>query len=404
MELITVNEVRKAAQKIQGVVKKTALDYSRSFSNFSGKQVYLKLENLQRTGSFKIRGAYNKIINLDSSEKEGGVIAASAGNHAQGVALAAMQAGIESTVVMPKGVSIAKAKATKNYGAQVILKGETYDDAYNVAEDKARKTEATIIPAFDDKDIIAGQGTIALEILADFPEVEVILVPVGGGGLLAGIATVIKELKPKVEVIGVEAERAAAMKSSLFAGKLISLTEIDTIADGIAIKKPGRLTYSIISELVDRIITVTEEEIAYAISLLLERSKLVVEGAAATVLAALLQGQLPFKGKKVVAVLSGGNIDLNMMAAVINRGLIKAGRRIRLATYLPDRPGVLEKLLRVISKVEANIISVSHNRSNPDLSLQQAEVRLVLETRDQKHTETVIKALEKADYDLKRLR
>ncbi len=402
--MITLDDIKGASERLQGVIKRTELQFSRSFSNSSGHSIYLKAENLQRTGSFKIRGAYNKICNLNINKRDSGVVAASAGNHAQGVALAASLAGIDATIVMPKGAPIAKIEATKGYGARVILSGETYDDAYIKAKEYAEDRRAIIIPAFDDKDVIAGQGTIGLEIIEDLPQVDVVVAPVGGGGLLSGIAVAIKETDPNIEVIGVEAAGAASMKASLENNRIMVLTKVNTIADGIAVKEPGQLTYSIIKDYVDKIITVDDEEIAHAISMLLERTKLMVEGAGATGLAAVLNNKISGQGKNVVVVLSGGNIDLDMISIIIDRGMIKAGRRIALTTFLPDIPGSLQKLLGIISKVGANVISINHDRLNPDIALKQAEVELILETRDVEHINKVLSLLGKEGYDLRRIR
>ncbi|OCL27019.1 threonine ammonia-lyase [Orenia metallireducens] len=399
--MVRLEDIKDAQNRLKGVIKRSNLDSSRTFSQLSGNQVYLKLENLQKTGSFKLRGAYNKISNLTAKEKEKGVVAASAGNHAQGVALAATQIGIKSTIIMPKGAPIAKIKATRGYGAEVILSGETYDEAHQKELEYAQKTGATIIPAFDDLDVIAGQGTIGLEILEDLPKVDAVIAPVGGGGLIAGIAIAIKEINPRIKVIGVEADKAASMKASLKAGKPIDLTEVNTIADGIAVKRPGKLTYEIISKYVDEIVTVDDEEIAYAISILLERAKLIVEGAGATALAAVLNNKASLQGKKIAVILSGGNIDLDMISAIISRGMMKAGRRLTFTTLLPDIPGALERLAGIIGRSGANIISVHHDRMNPDISLKQAEVKLVLETRDSAHISEVISILKNQGYSIK---
>ncbi len=404
MGSVNLKAIEKARESLNGVAKKTELDHSRTFSQMSGNEVYLKLENLQRTGSFKIRGAYNKIISLSEDEKTNGVVAASAGNHAQGVALGAAKAGIDSTIVMPEGAPISKVKATREYGAKVVLSGETYDEAHKKEEEISEETGATIIPAFNDPKIIAGQGTIGLEILDDLSDLEAVVVPIGGGGLISGIATAIKENSPETEVIGVEASGAASMTKSLEQGSLSTLKKIDTMADGIAVKTPGNLTYSIVSDYVDHIVTVDDEEIAYAILLLLERAKLTVEGAGAVGLAALLNDKVPLHGKKTAVVLSGGNIDLNMISKIIDRGLVKAGRRKVICTRLRDTPGSLERLLSVISDKNANVVSVNHDRLKPEVSLSQAEVEVVLETRDQEHINEVISALKDRGYYIKEVR
>ncbi|MGB4315055.1 MAG: threonine ammonia-lyase, partial [bacterium] len=326
MKAVEVNlaSIREAAASIQDEIHHTPLFLSRTFSELSGNMVYLKAENLQKTGSFKLRGALNKVRHLTAAEKRRGVIAISAGNHAQGVALAATRAGIPSTIVMPENAPIAKVMATKGYGAHVELFGKFFDECAIKAKELQAETGATLIHPFDDPYVIAGQGTIGLEIMAALPEAEVVLVPVGGGGLIAGTAIVLKELKPSIGVIGVEAEGAASMQASLQKGKVTTLESVKTLADGIAVKTPGRLTYEIAKKYVDDVVTVNEEEIANGILMLLERGKLIVEGAGAVPIAALLNKKLNLAGKKIVAILSGGNIDVNILAQIIERGLVKA--------------------------------------------------------------------------------
>jgi len=404
MDLISLDDIKNAEKNLKGVIKKTELDWSRTFSKMSGNEIYLKLENLQRTGSFKIRGAYNKICSLTDEEKQNGVVAASAGNHAQGVALAAAKMGIKSTIVMPEGAPIAKINATQGYGADVILKGESYDEAHKEEERFSCENGAVIIPAFNDIDVIAGQGTIGLEILEDLPDVDIVITPVGGGGLLSGVAAALKELNPDIKVIGVEAANAACMAESMKLGCPAHLKNVDTIADGIAVKYPGELTYKIISEYVDEIVTVEEEEIAHAISLLMERAKLIVEGAGATTLAAVLNNKIKVKGKKIAAVLSGGNIDLDIISTIIDRGMIKAGRRISFETSLYDKPGALRDLLDVISRTGANVISVVHDRLTPDISLKHAQVQVTLETKNEDHVKDILTTLENNNYRVKRTR
>src|SRR6056297_1326886 len=404
MAVVSLEDIKTAREKLKGVAIKTDLDKSRTFSKMSGNEVYLKLENLQRTGSFKIRGAYNKICSLTDEEKQNGVVAASAGNHAQGVALAAAKMGIKSTIVMPEGAPIAKINATQGYGADVILKGESYDEAHKEEERFSCENGAVIIPAFNDIDVIAGQGTIGLEILEDLPDVDIVITPVGGGGLLSGVAAALKELNPDIKVIGVEAANAACMAESMKLGCPAHLKNVDTIADGIAVKYPGELTYKIISEYVDEIVTVEEEEIAHAISLLMERAKLIVEGAGATTLAAVLNNKIKVKGKKIAAVLSGGNIDLDIISTIIDRGMIKAGRRISFETSLYDKPGALRDLLDVISRTGANVISVVHDRLTPDISLKHAQVQVTLETKNEDHVKDILTTLENNNYRVKRTR
>lgn len=403
MAVVSLDDIKKARKKLKDVALKTKLDRSRTFSEMSGNQVYLKLENLQRTGSFKIRGAYNKISNLSEEEKKNGVVAASAGNHAQGVALAATQMGIKSTIVMPIGAPIAKINATQGYGADVILSGESYDEAHAEEEKFAKETGATIIPAFNDPDVIAGQGTIGLEILEEVPDIDVVITPIGGGGLLSGVAVALKESNPDIEVIGVESANAACMAESMKQGCLAHLNGVETIADGIAVKTPGDITYKIISEYVDHVVTVEEEEIAHAILLLMERAKLIVEGAGATTLAAVLNNKINIQGKKVAIVLSGGNIDLDMVATIIERGLIKAGRKITFETYLSDKPGSLRDLLSTITETKANVVSINHDRLAPDTPLKSAKVQLTLETKNEEHIKKIQQVLEENNYQIKNL-
>ncbi|MGM0470711.1 MAG: threonine ammonia-lyase [Bacillota bacterium] len=403
MSSLELEDIKQAQDRLKDIIKNTKLDSSATFSQLNNNQIYLKLENLQKTGSFKVRGAYNKLANLSQQQRANGVVAASAGNHAQGVALAAKLLDIKSTIIMPQGAPISKIKDTRNYGSEVILSGDTYDEAHLKEEEYAHKTGATIIPAFNDYDIIAGQGTIGLEIIEELPDIDAIVAPIGGGGLLAGIATAVKELRPEVQVIGVEASQAASMSQSLGAGGIKAIQKVDTIADGIAVKEPGDLTYDLIERYVDQVVTVNESEIAYAISSLLERAKLVVEGAGAVSLAAVISNKLHLKQSKVAVVLSGGNIDLNIISNIINRGMIKAGRKVKLLTSLADIPGSLEDLLSLITASEANVISVRHDRLCPEVSLKQAEVELVLETRDQAHIEKIIDLLKDKGYQVKKI-
>lgn len=378
---VSPGDIEAARQRLQGVAHRTCLDYSSTFSSLTGLEIYLKLENTQRTGSFKIRGAFNKISSLAEKEKAKGVVAASAGNHAQGVAFAASKAGIPSTIVMPQGVSIAKLTATRGYGAKIILGGQSYDEAYAKALSLQEETGAAFVHAFDDPFVIAGQGTVGREIMEDLPEVENILAPVGGGGLMAGVAVAVKSLKPKVRLIGVKASHP------------------ETIADGIAVKQPGRLNTSIINQLVDDIITVNDEEIAQAILMLLERSKLVCEGAGAVALAAVLSSKVTGLKGRTALIISGGNIDVHVLSIIIERGLTKAGRYIRLNTVVTDRPGALQKLLAVIAATRANVISVTHDRIQPYIPITRAEVGLVLETRDPEHVDQVLATLKSEGYE-----
>ena len=395
---ITLDDIRLARQNLAGVIHITPLDYSRTFSRLIEGHVFLKQENLQKTGSFKIRGALNKINSLGEGERSRGVIAASAGNHAQGVAFAAKAAGIAATIVMPEGAPLSKITATKGYGAQVILAGAGYDEAFQKAQDIQKETGATFVHAFNDPQVIIGQGTIGLEILEQLPDVDIVVAPVGGGGLLAGIATAVKALRPRVKVIGVQAAGAPGMLLSKKLGHVEPLSEADTIADGIAVKKPGELTFKIINRLVDDLVTVTDEEIAQAILMLLERNKTVAEGAGAVGVAAVLHRKLnPAKGK-IAVVISGGNIDVNMISVLIERGLAMSGRHIRLRTALLDKPGNLQRFLEVIAKARANVIAVAHDRTRPTLTFTQAEVEVTLETRDSAHIAEITALLKNHGY------
>ena len=396
--LPTVTDVWRAQEVIRPHVYHTPLLPSRTISEMSGAKVLLKAENLQRSGAYKIRGATYKLSRLSSEERARGVIAASAGNHAQGVAIAASALGIPCTIVMPVGAPLAKVTATQGYGATVVLAGETYNDAYARACEIQRETGATYIHAFDDPDIIAGQGTLALEILADCPEVEAIVVGIGGGGLISGIATAVKTLKPDVRIIGVQAAGAPSMRAALDAGKIVTLSDISTVADGIATKAAGAYTFEIVRALVDDVVTVDEEEIVHAVLLLLERCKLLVEGAGAVSVAALLSGRLALDGKRTVAILSGGNIDMNLIGRFIQHGLAMQGRYLVVHTLLPDRPGELLRLLSLIAEQHVNVLDVAHHRAGPRLPIQQVEVTLTLETRDRAHCDALLELLRARGY------
>lgn len=396
--LLTLNDLLKAQENLQGITHITNLDYSTTFSRIAGADVYLKTENLQKTGSFKIRGAYNKIAQLSEEEKARGVIAASAGNHAQGVAFASRRAGIQSSIVMPEGTPLSKVAATKGYGAHVVLHGQVYDDAYQKAREIQENTGATFIHAFDDLQVIAGQGTIGLEILAELPETEIMFVPIGGGGLASGVAAAAKLTNPSVKIIGVEAEGAACFKASREQGKKCNLTSAHTIADGIAVKCPGELTYQLLEQYLDDVVTVTDEEIASTILLLLERAKLMVEGAGAAALAAILYHKYPVVDKKTVAVISGGNIDVNMISLIIEKGLVKTGRRIGISTTMMDKPGNLQDFLQSIAKERGNIISIEHDRAQAYLPVDKARVKTVLEIQGKEHLEKIINSLESKGF------
>jgi threonine dehydratase len=397
---VTLADIEKAQAALQGIIHTTPLDRSRTFSALAGCDVYLKLENLQKTGSFKIRGAYNKIHSLSAEEKARGVIAASAGNHAQGVAYSASTAGIKSTIVMPEVAPLAKIIATRGYGAEVVLSGAVYDDAYAKARQVQQDSGQTFIHAYNDNAVIAGQGTVGLEIIQTLEDVDAIVVPIGGGGLISGIAVAVKELAPHVKVYGVQAAGAPAMYISKKEHTLRTTADAVTMADGIAVKVPGDLTFEIVEKYVDDIVVIDDEAVASTILMLLERAKLMVEGAGAVSLAAILHEKIPAKGK-VVSVISGGNIDVNIISRIIERGLVKAGRRIKISTTVIDRPGALQRLLTAIASLRANVIHVYHDRVEHDVPIGQAVVEVGLETRDAVHTEELLSALRKDGYNVK---
>ena len=394
-----LEDIRDAAGALAGIAHETPLEASSTFSAMAGLPVYLKLENLQKTGSFKLRGAFNKIRLLSAMEKSHGVIAASAGNHAQGVAYAARQAGIRAVIVMPETAPLSKVSATRGYGAEVVLAGASYDEAYARAKELAAADGLTFVHAFDDPAVMAGQGTIGLEILRELPEVRAVIVPVGGGGLIAGVAKAVKSLAPQVKVIGVQAEGADAMVRSKAADRLLQTPAAVTIADGIAVKAPGSATFEMVRQYVDEMVTIDDEAIASAILMLLERAKLVVEGAGAIGLAALLHGKIN-AGGPVACLISGGNIDVNFIARIIERGLVKAGRRVILTTCVVDKPGSLQKLLSCVAASRGNVLYVHHDRIQHDVPLGQAKVQISLETRDSEHTAEILAALRREGYQV----
>jgi threonine dehydratase len=396
--MISINEIKKAKDRIKEVVHYTPLDHSQTFSEMTQNEVYLKLENLQKTGSFKIRGAYNKILSLNEDEKSRGVIAASAGNHAQGVALASKIAGIHCTIVMPEGASLSKIEATKKYGAQVILYGKYFDDAMEKAQQIHKETGASFIHAFDDEEIIAGQGTVGLEVLEQLSDVEAVICPIGGGGLISGIAVAIKSINPTVKIFGVQAAACPSMIASRNEKMPVKVPSTGTIADGIAVKKPGKLTFDIVNNYVDTIVTVDENEISQTMLYLLERNKFMVEGSGAASLAALLYKKIPLTNKKVVNIISGGNVDSLSLSKIIEHGLIESGRFMKFVTVGPDKPGLLHQLLQVVSEHKANIISVQHNRISSKIPLGHVEIEVALETNNLEHIEKIKSNLEGIGY------
>jgi threonine dehydratase len=395
--LVTLADIELARDVLAGVVRRTPLEPSRPLSATLGGPAWLKCENVQRAGSYKVRGAYMRISRLNEDERGRGVVAASAGNHAQGVALAAGMLGLQATVFMPVGAPLPKVAATKAYGAKIEMVGLTVDEALVAAQEFADSTGAVLIHPFDHPDVIAGQGTVGLEIMEQCPDVRTIVTAVGGGGLISGIAVAAKTRDPKIRVIGVQAVGAAAVPTSLKAGRPVSLSSLKTIADGIAVGRPGDLTFAHISKLVDDVVTVTDEDIARALVMLLERSKLVVEPAGAAGVAALMAGVVRVKSP-VVAVLSGGNIDPLLMMRVIERGLAAAGRYLRFSVRCPDRPGQLAALLTLIGTQGANVDDVVHRRHDPRLRLGEVEVELSVETRGAEHSDRLLNALRLADY------
>ncbi|MBL0387201.1 threonine ammonia-lyase [Tumebacillus sp. ITR2] len=398
--MLTVQDFLEARHNLQQVIHCTPLDYSKTFSSLSHNEIYLKLENLQKTGSFKIRGAFHKIASLSEDEKKRGVIAASAGNHAQGVAMGAAHAGIPCIIVMPEAAPLTKVEATSGYGAQVILYGKNYDEAYAKALEIQQERGMTFVHAFNDRAVMAGQGTIALEILEQLPDVDVIVTPVGGGGLVAGVAMAAKLMKPDVMIVGVEASGAACMKESLDKQQIVTLEQAATIADGICVRTPGDLTYQVTRDFVDHIVTVDEDEIARAMLMALERNKMVVEGAGATGLAAVLYDKLPVKNKKVCVLLSGGNVDVNFLSRIIERGLVESGRYLRINTTVSDKPGVLQEVLRIFGDERANIIGIQHHRMGSRVMLGEAEIEVDVETRDHAHQERILERLQTAGFSV----
>lgn len=379
--MLTFEMIQDAKRALEGIARKTPLDPAPKF----GANVYIKSENLQLTGAFKLRGAYNKIRSLTPEERERGVIACSAGNHAQGIALSAAKLGIRSIICMPAGAPISKVEATRSYGAEVVLVPGVYDDAAREAERLTQEHGYTFAHPFNDPHVIAGQGTIGLEILEQLPEVEQVVVPIGGGGLISGVAMAVKTLKPSCRVIGVQAAGAASMYASLRAGHPVELDGVATIADGIAVKKPGDLTFALCQKYVDEIVTVNEDEISSAILALMEVQKTVAEGAGATPVAAVMFGRVDTTRLKTVCLVSGGNVDVTTLSRIITRGLSKAGRLVELTTKVADKPGSLIRLLQVVADSGANIVRINHAREDRHSDVGACIVTMVVETRDQAH-------------------
>ena len=398
----TLADFASAREIVSRVARVTPMESSLFLSEVLGSPVYLKCESLQRTGSYKIRGAYNRLSRLSDEERARGVVAASAGNHAQGVALAARELGIKSTIFMPVGVALPKLQATRRYGAEVVLRGHTVDEPLRAAAQFAESTGAVLIPPFDHPDVVAGQGTLGLEILDQVPNLDTVVVPIGGGGLISGVASVLKQTFAKqgrtVRIVGVQAENAASYPPSLEAGEPTDITIQPTIADGIAVSRPGALNFDIISTMVDEVVTVSDDDIARALLVLLERAKLVVEPAGAVSVAAILTGLVKNSGT-TVAILSGGNIDPLVMERVISRGLAASDRYLKLRLMLPDRPGQLARVAELISEANANVVEVLHTRHGRNALISEVELELSIETRGPEHVERVLGHLTDAGYE-----
>ncbi len=392
-DIPSFDEIRKAMETLDGHVKKTPLDRSSTFSSMTGSELYLKMENMQKTGSFKVRGAFVKLSSLTREERERGVVAASAGNHAQGVAYSASVLGIRAKIVMPETASPAKVDATKSYGAEVLLRGRVFDDSLAEALSICEMERSVFVHAYDDKHVISGQGTVGLEIIQDLPEVDAIVVPIGGGGLISGIAVAVKSVKSNVKVYGVQSEAFPSSYRLLKYGSVEPVETGDTIADGIAVKRPGRITSEIIKKYVDDIFLVSDKEIAEAMFLMLERAKVVSEPAGAASLASLISGKVELSGKKVVSVISGGNVDMYTLDQIVSRGLERYGRLIRLKFILKDSPGSLRQIIDVVSGMGANILDVQHQRLGSEVPLGRAAVILSLETQNVNHTKHLIEGL-----------
>lgn len=402
---VTLTDIEQARRLLDGVIVRTPLDHSRALGRLTGSVVHLKCENLQRAGSFKVRGAYVRMAKLTPQERSSGVVAASAGNHAQGVALAASKLGIKATIFMPRGVALPKLQATKDHGAEVVLYGNNVDEALAEAQRFAEESGSVFIHPFDNADVVAGQGTIGLEILEQDPEVDTLVMGIGGGGLLAGVAVAVKEMARRqgrhINIIGVQAENAAAYPPSLAADAVVPLTHVSTIADGIAVGKPGQIPFQIIKELVDGVVTVSEDAIANALVFLLERSKMVVEPAGVVGVAALLEGKLAELGiesKHTVALLSGGNVDPMLMLKVIQSGLAAGGRYLTVKMSLRDRPGELSNISRIISETDANVTRVDHSRIGGSLSMGDVTITIDMETKGREHSEQVLGRLRSSGY------
>lgn len=400
MEL-NLERIKKAQETIKDVVRKTPLFYTSTFSKQCGCNVYLKCENKQKTGAFKLRGAYNKVANLTEEEKSRGVIASSAGNHAQGVAYAATAFGVKATIVMPVTAPQAKVQATKGYGADVIQAGQVYDECYAKAVEVQKETGATFLHPFNDLDVMAGQGTIGVEILEELPNTDVIVVPIGGGGLIAGIATAAKAIKPSIRIVGVQPEIVASTKASLEKGKVVTLPGAKSLADGISVSTPGDVCFEYIKKYVDEVVTVSEDDIAYGMFSLMERNKLVAEGAGASAIGSLLAGKVSgIEGKNVVALISGGNVDIATVSKIIERELVLLNRRLRFTVELQDKAGTLGALISEIGKMGGNVVTARQNNNWNGKGLDFADVSFEVTVQSAEHGEQIIKDIKEKGYSI----
>jgi len=401
--MLTRSDIEAARLRIRNSIYLSPCAYSETFSRLTGNKIFFKLENLQMTGSFKERGALNRLMLLSEQERNQGVIAASAGNHAQGVAYHATRLGIRSTICMPETTPLIKVSSTKDYGAEVILFGANYDEAYEEARRRCDAESLTFVHPFNDEAVIAGQGTLGLELLEQEPNLEAIVVPIGGGGLIAGIACAAKAINPKIQIIGVQTSRLPSMQNAVAEGAPIKLPAAITIADGIAVRKAGSLTLPLVQKYVDDIVTVDEEEIANAILLLLEREKTVAEGAGAAPIAALLNHKTSLQNKKVAVLISGGNIDVNVLSRIIERGLVKDGRLVRLQLHVPDQTSALQAVMGIIANLRAKVMGISHERAYHGVNLDQTILDITLETRGPAHIDELVSALQAASHRVERI-
>lgn len=401
--MIQLSDIHSALSRIRADIRVSPCTFSESFSHATNNSIFLKLDNQQRTGAFKERGALNKLLTLSSEERSRGVIAASAGNHAQGVSYHAGKHGIRARIVMPLPTPLTKVSATRAYGAEVVLHGANYDEAFEKAVEHSHDEKLTLIHAFDDDAVIAGQGTLGLEIFEQQSDIEVIVAPIGGGGLIGGIACAVKESKPGVKVFGVQPSRIASMKAAVAQGKPVTLDSAKTIADGIAVRRAGERTLPLVQKYVDDIVTVEEEEIANAILLLLEREKTLAEGAGAAAIAAVLNRKLPLQGKRVAVLVCGGNIDVTLLSRIIERGLVKDGRLVRLRVHLPDYPGALHRLTGILAEHRANIVETAYDRAYHGVNLGDTAIDITMETRGPEHIAELLSALVHAGYPHERI-